>query len=77
MAQYADDLTIYLKRTESHLQTCKNIDSALDTIDEFRLLSGIKFNRGKTMLTIFGCKDTNTKLWDELKIKIQSVRDLV
>ena len=51
--QYADELTMYLERAKSHIQNSKNISAVLDTLEEFRILSGLKVNKSKKMLTIF------------------------
>ena len=67
--QYADDLTLYLERSEVHSENIENVKAVLDTLESFRLLSGLTVNRGKTMLTIFGCKDTDPLLCDKLGIK--------
>ena len=67
--QYADDLTLYLEWSESHTQNANNVSVVLETLESFCLLSGLKVNRGKTMLTIFGNKDTDPTLCEELRIK--------
>ncbi|MCP3679804.1 MAG: reverse transcriptase family protein, partial [Gammaproteobacteria bacterium] len=67
--QYADDLTMYLEMGNSNEDNFNNINSVLTTLEEFRVLSGLKVNRGKTMLTIFGCKQSNTQLCKDLGIK--------
>ncbi len=67
--QYADDLTLYLERSEVHSENTKNVKAVLDTLENFRQLSGLTVNRGKTMLTIFGCKETDVSLCKQLGIK--------
>jgi predicted unusual protein kinase regulating ubiquinone biosynthesis (AarF/ABC1/UbiB family) len=51
--QYADDLTLYLERSEVQAENKENIKAVLGTLENFRILSGLTVNRGKTMLTIF------------------------
>ena len=67
--QYADDLYLYLECSESNSENMKNVNAVLDTLENFCLLSGLTVNRGKTMLTIFGCKDTDPHLCYELGMK--------
>ena len=67
--QYADDLTLYLERSEVHAENKKNIKAVLETLENFRILSGLTVNRGKTMLTIFGCKENDPQLCEQLGIK--------
>ena len=67
--QYADDLTIYLERFEEHKQNFRNINAVLDVLDRFQILSGLKTNKDKTMLTVFGCKDDDSLLCKDLGIK--------
>merc|ERR1712082_43164 len=67
--QYADDLTLYLERSEVHSENTKNVKAVLDTLENFRLLSCLTVNRGKTMLTIFGRKETDISLCKQPGIK--------
>ena len=67
--QYADDLTVYLERSSLQEQNYANINAVLKKLEEFRILSGLKANRGKTMLTVFGNRDDDSLLCDELGIK--------
>ncbi|MCP3679187.1 MAG: hypothetical protein GY782_02550, partial [Gammaproteobacteria bacterium] len=60
---------MYLEMSNSPEENFNNINSVLTTLEEFRVLSGLKVNRGKTMLTIFGCKQSNTELCKDLGIK--------
>ena len=67
--QYADDLTIYLERFEEYEKNYNNINAVLTILDGFQSLSGLKANRDKTMLTVFGCKDDDSFLCEDLEIK--------
>ena len=67
--QYADDLTLYLERSEVHSENIENVKAVLDTLECFRLLSGLTVNRGKTMLSIFGCKESYPQMCEQLGIK--------
>ena len=52
---YAYDLTIYLRRHPfNEKRNAENVSNALDIIDLFFVWSGLKINRGKTYLSIFG-----------------------
>ena len=52
---YADDLTIYLQRhSYNEKKNLENISKALEIIEMFFIWSGLKVNRGKTYLSIFG-----------------------
>ena len=67
--QYADDLTLYLERSKVHTENIENVQAVLDTLECFRLLSGFTVNRGKTMLSIFGFKDSDPQICEQLGIK--------
>ena len=66
--QYADDLSMYLKQTDSIEQNYNNINAVLHSLEQFRLLSSLKVNSRKTMLTVFGCKDTNVTQCDRSEV---------
>ena len=67
---YADDLTIYLKKHQSNLDNDQNIRSAIKIISNFTLLSGLKVNIDKCQIAWFGADaDSNVKLCDDLQIK--------
>ena len=52
---YADDLTIYLQRhPHNEKRNFDNVGRALDIIKLFFTWSGLRINRGKTYLSIFG-----------------------
>ena len=42
--QYADDLTLYLERSEVHSKIIKNVKGVLDTLEKFCLLFGLTVN---------------------------------
>ena len=67
--QYADELTLYLERSEVHSENIENVKEVLNTLECFRLLSGLTVNHGKTMLSIFGCKDSDPQMCEQLGIK--------
>ena len=67
--QYADDLTMYLEWSDSYEQNFRNINAVLDVLEEFQSLSGLKANRDKTMLTVFGNKEDDSLLCEDLGIK--------
>lgn len=39
--QYTDNLTLYVERSESHLQNVGNVSAVLKTLEDFCLLSGL------------------------------------
>ena len=52
---YADDLTIYMSRNKSNSRkNQENVSKTSEVIEMFFVWSGLKVNRGKTYLTIFG-----------------------
>ena len=52
---YADDLTIYMNRHKSdNKKNQENVKNALEVIEMFFDWSGLKINRGKTYLSMFG-----------------------
>ena len=52
---YADDLTTYLNRHKSdNKKNQENVRKILETLEMFFVWSGLKINRGKTYLSIFG-----------------------
>ena len=53
---YADDLTLYLKYFPLEKHNKRNIKRALDCFDSFSNWSGLKINKKKTYVTIFGGK---------------------
>ena len=65
---YADDLSIYLRYdTNKNSDNKDKIIEVLNTIERFYKWSGLKVNRGKTQLTIFGRQVQKPNLWKESK----------
>ena len=52
---YADDLTIYMNWHKSNnKKNHENVKNTIEVIEMFFVWSGLKINRGKTYLSIFG-----------------------
>ena len=52
---YADDLTIYMSRHKTNnRKNQENVSKTLEVIEMFFVWSGLRVNRGKTYLSIFG-----------------------
>ena len=67
---YADDLTIYLQRhPHREKRDTENISNTLGIIEMFFEWSGLKINRSKTYLSIFGKRISCPRYINTLGIK--------
>ena len=67
---YADDLTIYMSRHRTNeRKNQENVSSTLEVTEMFFDWSGLKVNRGKTYLSIFGASLACPRFVEMLRIK--------
>ena len=67
---YAHEITLYLRRDKSNLRAnFRNVHEAMRVVEIFYRGSGLKVNRGKTYITIFGSRFGKLVYVDQLGIK--------
>ena len=67
---YADDLTIYIQKHQfNEKKNYESVRYALEIIELFFVWSGLKVNRGKTHLSIFGVSLGCPNFVETLRIK--------
>ena len=66
---YADDLTLYLKYFPLERHNKTNIKRALDCFQTFSVWSGLRINKNKTYVTVFGKKIPDPPYVGELGLK--------